>query len=210
MMHMEQELISKKELLELTKISYGQLYRWKRKNLIPEEWFIKKSTYTGQETFFPKERILDRIEKIKDMKGEVSLDDLANMLSPNLSELMMKSKDLIKLDIISKNTLDFYIKERGKDKELNFEKILYLSILDNLFDSGKINFDEGKLILNFLEEFYPKYKGKNCELLFLRKLGISSCCLVSKSNMINFENSMKIVENLNLTDLIEELKIKLV
>ncbi|MGA2675892.1 MAG: YhbD family protein [Methanobacterium sp.] len=207
---MEQELISKKELLELTKISYGQLYRWKRKNLIPEEWFIKKSTYTGQETFFPKERILDRIEKIKDMKGEVSLDDLANMLSPNLSELMMKSKDLIKLDIISKNTLDFYIKERGKDKELNFEKILYLSILDNLFDSGKINFDEGKLILNFLEEFYPKYKGKNCELLFLRKLGISSCCLVSKSNMINFENSMKIVENLNLTDLIEELKIKLV
>jgi len=79
-----------------------------------------------------------------------------------------------------------------------------------LFDSGKINFDEGKLILNFLEEFYPKYKGKNCELLFLRKLGISSCCLVSKSNMINFENSMKIVENLNLTDLIEELKIKLV
>ena len=209
-MHMEQELISKKELLELTKISYGQLYRWKRKNLIPEEWFIRKSTYTGQETFFPKERIMDRIEKIKDMKGDVSLDDLANMLSPNLSELMMKSENLIKLDIISKNTLDFYIKERGKDHELNFEKILYLSILDNLFDSGKINFDEGILILNLLEEFYPKYKGKNCELLFLRKLGISSCCLVSNPNIINFENSMKIVENLNLTDLIEELKIKLV
>ena len=207
---MEQELISKKELLELTKISYGQLYRWKRKNLIPEEWFIRKSTYTGQETFFPKERIMDRIEKIKDMKGDVSLDDLANMLSPNLSELMMKSENLIKLDIISKNTLDFYIKERGKDHELNFEKILYLSILDNLFDSGKINFDEGILILNLLEEFYPKYKGKNCELLFLRKLGISSCCLVSNPNIINFENSMKIVENLNLTDLIEELKIKLV
>ena len=210
MIHMEQELISKKELLELTKISYGQLYRWKRKNLIPEEWFIRKSTYTGQETFFPKERILDRIEKIKNMKGDVSLDELANMLSPNLTELVRKREDLIKLNIISKSTLEFYTEERVKDKELNFEKILYLSILDNLFDSGKINFDEGKLILNFLEEFYPKYKGKNCELLFLRKLGISSCCLVSKSNMINFENSMKIVENLNLTDLIEELKIKLV
>ncbi|MGO9387274.1 MAG: YhbD family protein [Methanobacterium sp.] len=207
---MEKELISKKELLELTKISYGQLYRWKRKNLIPEEWFIRKSTYTGQETFFPKERIMDRIEKIKDMKGDVSLDDLANMLSPNLSELMLKSEDLINLDIISKNTLDFYIEKRGKVNELNFEKILYLSILDNLFDSGKINFDEGILILNLLEEFYPKYKGKNCELLFLRKLGISSCCLVSNSNIINFDNSMKIVENLNLTDLIEELKIKLV
>lgn len=51
---MEIELISKKELLPLTNISYGQLYRWKRKNLIPEDWFIKKSVSTGQETFFPK------------------------------------------------------------------------------------------------------------------------------------------------------------
>lgn len=52
---MEQDLMSKKELLELTGISYGQLYRWKRKKLIPEEWFIRKSTFTGQETFFPRE-----------------------------------------------------------------------------------------------------------------------------------------------------------
>lgn len=53
---MEEQLISKKELLEETSISYGQLYRWKRKNLIPEEWFIRKSTFTGQETFFSESR----------------------------------------------------------------------------------------------------------------------------------------------------------
>ena len=51
------ELISKKELLQQTGISYGQLYRWKREKLIPEEWFIKQSSYTGQETFFPREQI---------------------------------------------------------------------------------------------------------------------------------------------------------
>jgi hypothetical protein len=33
---------------------------------------------------------------------------------------------------------------------------------------------------------------------------------VSKPNEINFENSMKVVEKLNISDLIEELKIKLV
>ena len=65
---MEVELISKKELLQLTNISYGQLYRWKRKNLIPEDWFIKKSVSTGQETFFPREQILERIEKIIELK----------------------------------------------------------------------------------------------------------------------------------------------
>ena len=36
-------LISKKDLLAVMGISYGQLYRWKRQRLIPEEWFIKQS-----------------------------------------------------------------------------------------------------------------------------------------------------------------------
>ena len=78
---MEQELISKKELLERYAISYGALYRWKRKGLIPEDWFIKKSTVTGQETFFPKVLICERVELIQSQKDEHSLDDLASRLS---------------------------------------------------------------------------------------------------------------------------------
>ena len=62
------DLISKKELLALTGISYGQLYRWKRQGLIPEEWFIKRSAYTGQETFFPREQILSRIRTIQEAR----------------------------------------------------------------------------------------------------------------------------------------------
>ena len=46
-----EDLISKKEVLEKYSISYGALYRWKRMGLIPEAWFIRKSTSTGQETF---------------------------------------------------------------------------------------------------------------------------------------------------------------
>ncbi|MBZ2164450.1 YhbD family protein [Methanobacterium sp. VT] len=207
---MESDLISKKELLELTKISYGQLYRWKRKNLIPEDWFIRKSTFTGQETFFPKEKILDRIDKIKNMKGNISLDELANMLSPNFMEISMSKNQLIQQNIVSKNTIDFYTGEKGEKEGYAFEKILYLNVLDNMFQSGKINFEEGKIILNLLEEDYPKYNGKNCELLFIRKLGISSCCLISNTCEIYFENGIKIIERLSLSDLLEELKIKMV
>ena len=74
---MERELISKKELLEKYAISYGALYRWKRKGLIPEDWFIKKSTVTGQETFFPAKLICERVELIQSQKDEFSLDDLS-------------------------------------------------------------------------------------------------------------------------------------
>ena len=78
---MEQELISKKELLELYDISYGALYRWKRNGLIPDGWFIKKSTVTGQETFFPRRLICERMEIIKRQKDDVSLKELAKLFS---------------------------------------------------------------------------------------------------------------------------------
>ena len=74
-------LISKKELLERYNISYGALYRWKRKGLIPDEWFIKKSTVTGQETFFPEKLVCERVELIISKKEDVLLDELAKTLS---------------------------------------------------------------------------------------------------------------------------------
>ena len=74
-------LISKKELLERYGISYGALYRWKRKGLIPDEWFIKKSTVTGQETFFPEKLVCERVELIIAKKEDVLLDELAKTLS---------------------------------------------------------------------------------------------------------------------------------
>ena len=81
----DEHLISKKKVLEQMGISYGQLYRWKRKGLIPESWFIRRSTFTGQETFFPKDKIVERIGRIKDMKGEHALDDLAEVISEHVN-----------------------------------------------------------------------------------------------------------------------------
>ena len=63
-MDTEQALISKKALLARYGISYGSLYRWKRMGLIPDEWFLRKATVTGQETFFPEALICERVERI--------------------------------------------------------------------------------------------------------------------------------------------------
>ena len=207
---MEKDLISKKELLEMTGISYGQLYRWKRKNLLPEEWFIKKSTFTGQGTFFPKDKILDRIKKIKSRKEDTSLDDLAIMFGSTFINGILEKDHLVERNIVTEVTIDFYINERGEMEKFSFEKMFYLYILDKLFESGKINLEEGKVVLKLLEEQYPKFKGNEGQLLFIRKLGISSCCLISNTCEIYFENGIKIIEKLSLSDLTEELKIKLV
>ncbi|WP_019121660.1 YhbD family protein [Brevibacillus massiliensis] len=206
---MEQDLISKKELLELTGISYGQLYRWKRKNLIPEDWFIRKSTFTGQETFFPKEKILARIDKIINMKDDLSLDELADVFSPNLAETAVFKEELIKRNIVSNTSLDLYTEQAGDAKVFPFEKILYVSILDQLLQTGDISLEEGKMLLRVLEDHYPKFQGKNCELVFIRKMGVSTFFLLSTPAEIYFEPGVKVVTRLNLASSIEELKIKI-
>ncbi len=76
---MEKE-ISKKDLLVKYNISYGTLYRWKRMGLIPDEWFVKKSTFTGQETFFNEEKICQRVEAIIKEMGKKPLEQIAREL----------------------------------------------------------------------------------------------------------------------------------
>lgn len=206
---MDNSLISKKELLEMTGISYGQLYRWKRKQLIPEEWFIRKSTFTGQETFFPRDKILARIEKISNMKEGLSLDDIAEALSPNLADIFLKKSELVQRNIVTQMTVDFYLDRYGEVDDFSFEKILHMAVLERLLQKGEINLEEGNLVIGLLHSHYHKFKDKNCELVFLRKFGISSCFLAATPNEIQFDEATKVVERVNLTECIEALKEKL-
>ena len=80
-----EKMISKKELLQRFGISYGALYRWKRMGLIPEEWFIKKSTATGQETFFDEKTICERVERILSARDNRALEELASSLKTSKS-----------------------------------------------------------------------------------------------------------------------------
>lgn len=207
---MDEELISKKELLELTDISYGQLYRWKRKNLIPEDWFIKKSSYTGQETFFPKQNILERIEKIKNMKDDASLDDLAEIFSPELSDEKFSEEELLEKNIVIREVLEIF-KERHTDvKQYSFNEMLYMSILQNFIVEGSISLEEGKIVLEMLEENYNRFLGKHCEVIFVRKLGVGICLITLIPTQIYFEKLSKVIMKVNISQCIESLKTKLV
>jgi DNA-binding transcriptional MerR regulator len=206
---MEQELISKKELLELTGISYGQLYRWKRKKLIPEDWFIRKSTFTGQETFFPKEKILARIEKIKSMKDDLSLDELARMFSPKPADICVTKDELTKRNIVSLTTFRFYAEQKGEHEKFSFDQLLQLFVLEKLLQTGDISLEEGKILLDVLENHYPKFQGRSCEFILIRKMGISTCMITANGNDIYFEDGVKVVVRLHLPSCMEELKIKI-
>ena len=88
---MDEELISKKELLETFGISYGALYRWKRMGLIPEAWFLRRSTSTGQETFLRRDQICQRIRLILDNKEH----ELAASLAEKRQTVLARRKLII-------------------------------------------------------------------------------------------------------------------
>jgi hypothetical protein len=207
---MERDLISKKELLDEKGISYGQLYRWKRKQLIPEDWFIRKSTFTGQETFFPKDLILSRIDKIMNMKDDLSLDQLAGKFSPLLPDYELRKDDLNKRNIVSNVVLQRFAQKDPDNTVYTFELLLYFYVADKLLHTGEMNMEEGDQLLQTMREHFPKFEGKACDLIFIRKMGISSFALLNSPAEIYYESGVKLISRLSMTECIEQLKGKLV
>ncbi|MCI3195061.1 MULTISPECIES: YhbD family protein [Bacillus] len=209
-MEEHEQLISKKDLLEETSISYGQLYRWKRKNLIPEEWFIRKSTFTGQETFFPRAEILKRVSKIQEMKENLSLDEMRDMLSPRVKDMKITGGELVERGLISSEVLSVFLKLRDTDNVyFSYQDILSAYVLEGLLQSGNISLDEGKMAVEVLNQSGLSEIKKHTELIILRKLGITTCFVAASSEPIIFEKAVKIAEKIDLAEASEELKAKL-
>ncbi len=203
---MEENLISKKELLDLTGISYGQLYRWKRKNLIPEDWFIRKATFTGQETFFPRDRILARVEKIKNMKDDKSLDDLAGMFSPAPPELAMTGEELIARRVITGTTLNAFKDLFGDQGVYSFDQILAMSFHDRLVGAGELSAEEGRSVLKTFIAHFARFANRSCELYLVRKLGVAVTFLSLSPSEVYWEEGTKVVARIDVGAAIEELK----
>lgn len=207
---MDEELISKKELLELTGISYGQLYRWKRKGLIPEHWFIRKSTYTGQETFFPRSQMLTRVTRILNMKEDVSLDDLADVFSPEAGAATPPDPDaMVQRGIVSADAMRLF--QEGRDgSPLSFDEALHAYLFSQVLVSGELSLDEARLMLDTLRTAAIRFGAAPAQMLLTRKLGVYGCVALSASGEVQPDKDTRLIRRLDLKAAAEELKLKLV
>jgi DNA-binding transcriptional MerR regulator len=215
---MEEKLISKKEILNATGISYGQFYRWKRKGLIPDKWLIHQSTRTGQESFLPEDKILPRIEKIKELKEDNTLKEIADLLSPELVEKKYVRSSLQDLDWVDEKLLEAY-EEITDAKELySFRDLVFLMVLFKLKESGgaarnaylalealtsseteRNEFDEKIVIARRCSKLRPTEPDSDDSYGF---------CAITASE-VRFDPSVEVLEELNLSELVRELKLEL-
>jgi len=217
----EEELISKKEVLELTGISYGQFYRWKREGLIPESWFIRKSTFTGQETFLPKRKILERIEKIKALKDKRSLEEIAQLLSPELKDRRFEREEIIGLGWLSREVLEYYEAIRKESGPFSFRELIILAVIEALrkheLDPDELNLAVSTLVTSDFaklqaREFNWMLAIARKELpgsfaLTGRKPHLSFCALYTQECL--FDPQTQVIARLELNKVLEDVKLKL-
>ncbi|AXU51117.1 YhbD family protein [Clostridioides difficile] len=204
-----EELISKKDLLSKTNISYGQLYRWKRKNIIPEEWFIKKSAFTGQETFFPRDKILERIELILSMKEETSLDDIANMFMKKDINKEFDIDFILSKEVICNYTKEIFQNLYKKEQSIGKKELLILSIIEKFLVKSTITFEELKLIVNIIEENFMSIYNENGKIYLFRKFGVPFVVGCLDYKKVKFEKDVVKIIEIDLTKEINDISIKL-
>ena len=212
----EEKLISKKEVLEKLGISYGQLYRWKRKGLIPENWFIRRATFTGQETFFPQEKIVARIERILEMKETYPLDDLANLITARVNDkLEVAFSKLRNLGWLDDEVIR--VCHLGDDQSmLSLQEALCVGVLRQLEKKArKEEIDLAKQTMDrcVATGLVDRIRDEHLLLYLLRKrlaaAGISaeiSMVAISAPSAV-FDPETEVVQSVNLQILLEQIKL---
>lgn len=200
-------LISKKDLLAQTGISYGQLYRWKREGLIPEEWFIKQPSFTGQETFFPKTAVLNRIDTIQRLKDQYSLEELARILSPEVSERNFTTEDLHIIEELSPELIPAFC--RGFDKRsFTFVEVLMLVALSQCSRDYAIGPEQIESLCRGLREHLKDLKQTDYLFVLLDKSGDYLVALYQAQAQVFLDSRLQQVCEIRLDEISTKLKVK--
>lgn len=200
-------LISKKDLLAQTGISYGQLYRWKREGLIPEEWFIKQPSFTGQETFFPKAAVLTRIDTIQRLKDQYSLEELARILSPEVSERNFTTEDLYVIEELAPELIPAFC--RGFDKRsFTFVELLMLVALSQCSQDYGISPEQIELLCRGLKDHLKDLKQTDYLFVLLDKNGDYLVALYQAQAQVFLDSRLREVCQIRLDEISTRLKVK--
>ena len=202
------DLISKKELLAVTGISYGQLYRWKRERLIPEEWFIKQSAYTGQETFFPRQQILSRVQTILDAKDKYSLEELANLLSPETSPGFRSAEGLKSMEEIDPTLLPVIQSLYGRENYEFFDVVLFATVTRAAHALSLPDYGMWDLLIRAASAAIPVQRTVDLTLTVFRAEGKIHALLSKAAAPLSLDSDLPVLGSWDLSELAGKLKLK--
>lgn len=189
-------MISKKDLLKEMNISYGQLYRWKREGLIPDEWFIKQSVSTGQETFFKRSLIIPRIKQILSLKDKYELQEINKLFTDNNEEHNYNVREVVMIDEIDPFVLKTYLANRKHLTIIELALVYIFSKYKDLIDINdylSIDFNDNRL---------------TDKSVYICNLSDQNFILIGDDNLV-IDSKIKIINIEKLHDVISLIAVKI-
>ena len=199
--------ISKKDLLAMTGISYGQLYRWKRERVIPEEWFIKQSSFTGQETFFPREQILSRIHSILELKDKYSLEELAKLLSPEVSKTTYSKEELIRVTELDIELWKLFEDVLQRDS-YEYVEVLIMLLASEVKQELELDTDQLVQFIRTIHSANLHHKLIEMTITLVQMVDQFYSILIKEDQMAVLDERMKVVYQRNVRELSNDVKFK--
>jgi hypothetical protein len=203
----EVEEISKKDLLQETGISYGQFYRWKRMGLIPEAWFHRRSTFTGQESFLPRRKVLERIERIQGLKDRLSLDEIADTLSPDAARRSYTLAEVREMREFDPRAIAL-LPTASEHGDLRYLDLLAVMLIGRLLAEG-LSEDQIRVACQTLLDRFDELDdaGAGMSLIVGAHDGAAISALYTGACL--FDSGTAVVATVNLSKLIEDLNLAL-
>ena len=203
----EADEIAKKDLLVEAGISYGQFYRWKRMHLIPEAWFRRRSTFTGQEAFLPRRKVLERIRRIQQLKDQYPLEEIAAMLSPDVARRVYDAPELEAMSWVSPRARSLL----GMDqpgRAIEFLDLLRLAMVDRLLADNELDDEQIRLASDTVRRRFDELAGPGERSLAIVERNGETIVALYAGGCV-FDSDSIVRTTVNLTQLVEEIKINL-
>jgi hypothetical protein len=200
------EEITKQALLREMGLSYGQFYRWKRMGLIPEAWFRRRSTFTGQETFLPRRKVLERISRILELKDRYSLDDIAAMVAPDAGSRGYALAELRQRGWVSAQSWALLPLDPERT-EIAFLDLVCLLMIEQLVQSGMRDDLVRQVAEALLDRFDALDGAADRALVVAEKDGVAFIALHTGGCV--FDRGATVVASVDLNRLVETARVRL-
>ena len=150
------------------------------------------------------------MEKIQELKGELSAEQLAEIFSANVKSFRIPFEDFQHLQLVSKLAMAAFTSVFPGKKDLAFDDVFAVYVVDHLMRLSGIYLEDAKQILRMLDKYLKTRKSKDFQLILMRKMGIPFTVLVKGEDEILLEENTEVIACANLTEFEEALKERLI
>ena len=165
---------------------------------LPDEWFIHRSTFTGHETFFPRDKVLERVAEIQRLKESMSLDEIARLFQPGPpGEVSLTAQDAAAACIAVPPVINQYLGLSGGDGSFTYESLLGLYTFSQLLMEGSVSREEAYAAAQAVSAVDPEISEP--VVYILRKYGVPFCITAGEMQKIQFDGDAALAATVSVS-----------